>query len=708
LEKALRKEEKDFRKEDFEVEEKLEPGDQEKEKVFPPSFHSPVKTTQGVSSGQDGQCSIAREAEERFRGLAPFQRLRECLGWWSQHAPPRILKLICQGVEPQFQGDHLHLHEQRKSPEEIALASKVMADYVEAKATREVPPSETTYLVPWFVIRKAEPQGGEKLRLISDCREINKGLEAPHFKLDHWKEIFPHLQKGMWATKVDLKNAYFHLELSSAIKPFIRMKIGERNFQMEGACFGLSSLPYWWMQLMNVLLKKWRKQGMQVFIYLDDILLIAKSKNLAEKQTGILLQDLVSSGLTINFKKSKTSPSQLVDHLGFQMNLAQGNLQVPQAKLKSIRKELGKFITQTTMNCRKAAAILGQVRSFLTALPCLRAFTDHLVRFVDQSVHQGWDKKLPIPPIVKDQVQEIGVLLRSWEGRSFNSQCSVRKIHSDSSDLGWGAIDLSSGAQLQEFWRSEKGLHINIKELKAAIAAVQSLARPGENVFLSIDNQVAYSYLRKEGGRLPKFNSLMRPFLNWCHSQKIKITPNWVRSEEMLADGLSRWGFDRGVYTLNLTIFQEMLKIFSDAKFSPTVDMFASPGNKKFPQFVSRWPHHQAVAVNALECPLQQFRDVYANPPWSLILQWLMRLKSNPHLICLTVIPQWVGTVWWPLLTRLRIRNTPVVLIEPREGLFQNCLGEDMPPTRWPLLCLLLSGKAYRENKFHLKISHYI
>jgi hypothetical protein len=111
----------------------------------------------------------------------------------------------------------------------------------------------------------------------------------------------------------------------------------------------------------------------------------------------------------------------------------------------------------------------------------------------------GWDQKYPIPQVLKDQVVEIGQLLKEWQGRGFESRSPVRKIYSDSSMEGWGALDLTSGEKLQEFWRSERGLHINIKELKAAIAATQSLAKQGETVFLTIDNQVAYSYLKKGG-----------------------------------------------------------------------------------------------------------------------------------------------------------------------------------------------------------------
>ena len=136
----------------------------------------------------------------------------------------------------------------------------------------------------------------------------------------------------MWATNVDLKNAYFHLELSQALKPFLRMQIGGTVFQMQGACFGLSNLPYLWMQVMGVFLKKWRKQGRLVFIYLDDILLLAKSCLLAAQQTQVILKDLRDSGMLVNFKNSTLQPSQQVEHLGFLLDLEEGVLQVPSCK----------------------------------------------------------------------------------------------------------------------------------------------------------------------------------------------------------------------------------------------------------------------------------------------------------------------------------------------------------------------------------------
>ena len=41
----------------------------------------------------------------------------------------------------------------------------------------------------------------------------------------------------------------------------------------------------------------------------------------------------------------------------------------------------------------------------------------------------------------------------------------------------------------------------------------------------------------------------------------------------------------------------------------------------------------------------------------------------------------------------------------PFHGMFSDCLGTCMPPPRWPLLCVLLSGACWRQNKSRLKVS---
>ena len=96
----------------------------------------------------------------------------------------------------------------------------------------------------------------DKLRLITDCRELNQYFIPKPFKLENWGEIFPFLRKGMWAAKIDLKHAYFHLGIAEELKPYICIQVEQKVFQFQAACFGMSTLPQHWQSVMKVFIKK--------------------------------------------------------------------------------------------------------------------------------------------------------------------------------------------------------------------------------------------------------------------------------------------------------------------------------------------------------------------------------------------------------------------------------------------------------------------
>ena len=175
-------------------------------------------------------------------------------------------------------------------------------------------------------------------------------------------------------------------------------------------------MPQLFQSVMKTFEKKWRKKGVQVYIYLDDILIIAPTPGQLEKDLKLVVQDLVESGFKINQKKSSLTPSQKVTHLGFVINFQEGKLQISPHKIKSIRKELGKFVTKTEMSKRQVAAILGQVRANLLALPFLRAFTTLLVNFLAEKSGDSWNSKHPVSQEIKSELQEIKSVLEKWGG----------------------------------------------------------------------------------------------------------------------------------------------------------------------------------------------------------------------------------------------------------------------------------------------------
>ena len=177
--------------------------------------------------------------------ITPFpHRLRSRLTWWKQWASPDLVWQLEQGLQAHLELPvELSKKVRPPSPQETALALPLIQEYLEIGAVVETSFSEVRHLIPWFLIQKKESDGSTKVRLISDCREINKYFQPSYFRMENWGDIFPVLRQGMWAAKVDLKHAYFHFPVSPNLQPYLCHQIGDKFYKFQGLCFGLNVLP---------------------------------------------------------------------------------------------------------------------------------------------------------------------------------------------------------------------------------------------------------------------------------------------------------------------------------------------------------------------------------------------------------------------------------------------------------------------------------
>ena len=176
--------------------------------------------------------------------INPFLSLRKNLCWWKEHSPPEVFKIIQFGIQPQWElPPVLSKTTMKKSDLEVEKAKNILTEYQKVGAVKICGDLENTgHLVPWFVLSKTE-NNKEKHRLICDCRELNQFFQTKNFRLDHIQTIFPFLRQKMWAAKIDLKDAYFHLELGNQLKRFMRLQVGDQIWEFQAACFGLNILP---------------------------------------------------------------------------------------------------------------------------------------------------------------------------------------------------------------------------------------------------------------------------------------------------------------------------------------------------------------------------------------------------------------------------------------------------------------------------------
>ena len=506
--------------------------------------------------------------------------------------------------------------------------------------------------------------------------------------------MFPALRKGQWGAKVDLKHAYFHIPLSEKFARYTGFSFDDTILRFEAMPFGVNVAPQVFTDFVKVLLKHWRSQGITVYGYLDDLLIVASSHDECIAHWNIVHQTLNDAGFLVNEPKC-VPPTQHLEFLGIHVNFEQGLVSIPEKKRKGYRKELGKLLTKSSISLRSAASILGKVRSLLVCFPGLRLLTDELVEFVQLSRFHGYDKRLPVPSIVQGQVKLCKVHLSSWEGRPMLGAPSNRRLAADASDTQLGATHLHTQHTAHRY--VPKHIHINLKELHASTLALQSFAQPGDIVHLLVDNSTAFAYLQRQGGRLRLLNDAVREMFTWCWARNVQIRPEWVPSAANPADIVSWRTIDVREVVLSDNIFQQVTRALG----MPHLDLYATPESAKCKTFACRWPksHPHQVLTDTLQASLQGIRIAYAHPPWKIIHPFLNRLSQFPLLKVLIVLPFWRAAPWWPLLLRLFEPNRPIFFKKRCPGIFETPSRAPLPAPRWHVP---LSQGAIARSRLHV------
>ena len=118
------------------------------------------------------------------------------MSWWqAQEGSEAATRLIASGVGSEWPSPPLII----KLPSSTGVALEkedqvltILQEYQEAGAVRELEGWEipqVKYLIPFFIIEKKEMDGSNKIRLITDCRELNQFLQPKPFKLDQLQQI---------------------------------------------------------------------------------------------------------------------------------------------------------------------------------------------------------------------------------------------------------------------------------------------------------------------------------------------------------------------------------------------------------------------------------------------------------------------------------------------------------------------------------------
>ena len=123
------------------------------------------------------------------------------------------------------------------------------------------------------------------------------------YPLQNNNGILSRLDYTFYISSVDLKNAFWQIELDDKTKPYTAFTVpGRPLYQFAVMAFGLCTAVQRLCRLMGKVIPRVLKS--HVFIYLDDLLIIAENFETHLKFLSEVARCLAKANLTIGLKKS--------------------------------------------------------------------------------------------------------------------------------------------------------------------------------------------------------------------------------------------------------------------------------------------------------------------------------------------------------------------------------------------------------------------
>lgn len=103
---------------------------------------------------------------------------------------------------------------------------KAIFDLIKVGAVSECLHEKGEFVSPFFLTKK--PNG--KNRFILNLKELNKFIEAPHFKLEDFRTVTKLINSNWFLANIDLKDAYFLVPIHKSSKKYLRFCFNKKCY----------------------------------------------------------------------------------------------------------------------------------------------------------------------------------------------------------------------------------------------------------------------------------------------------------------------------------------------------------------------------------------------------------------------------------------------------------------------------------------------
>ncbi|KAK3237947.1 hypothetical protein CYMTET_52011 [Cymbomonas tetramitiformis] len=439
-----------------------------------------------------------------------------------------------------------------------------------------------------------------------------------------------------------------------------------------------------------------RHSGMRVLPYMDDFLVLVDSQRegfLRREKVQLVLHRL---GLRRNEKKGQWEPTQVVEHLGLEVDLKLGQFRVTERRVHKIHTRAKEILCDAVRNrrwipARRLASFTGLCQSVYLAVPAARLYLRELYFVLAEK--RSWGAKVKISRAARGDLEwwsRLPVMSR-WNGRKIWRSPTRAKVHTDSSMTAWGGV-LNLKFPARGFWPDEmRNWHITHLELEAVYKTVQAFLKELEGKVgrLYCDNQAVVAMLSHFTSINPDLMRRMRRLWLLLDLHDIELQARYIRSEaNVWADNLSRCE-DLDDLRLNRDWF-----VWANKQWGPyTVDRFASEISAQLPRYYAAWKDPRCEGVDSLTYDWRGENN-WVNPPWALLDEVAHKLREEGA-AATVVAPYWPGQSWFRELEALA---TEVVIMPRRRDLFTpSRLGGSklLGPSKWDAVMFFIEARPF-------------
>lgn len=188
---------------------------------------------------------------------------------------------------------------------------KVIDDY---KAKGIIRSSESEYASPIVLVRK---KTGE-IRLCVDYRRLNKITAKQNYPIPLIDDLLERLSKKNYFTKLDLKDAFFHVSMHDDSIKYTAFTTPLGQFEFLKMPFGLTNSPQIFQRFINKIFEDLINNG-KIIIYLDDLMIATDNIKDHLQILEEVLNKLVANKLQLRLDKCKFLQHE-IDYLGYIIN----------------------------------------------------------------------------------------------------------------------------------------------------------------------------------------------------------------------------------------------------------------------------------------------------------------------------------------------------------------------------------------------------